>query len=331
MMYWRFQMNKIRIGILGYGNLGKGVEEGLKKNPDMELVGIFSRRNPEDLNTPSPTYHMDELESFQDKIDVLIMCGGSKSDIPQQGPKMASLFNTVDSFDNHSKIPEYFETMDKISKENEKVSIISTGWDPGLFSINRVIGEAILPDGHTFTFWGKGVSQGHSDAVKRIEGVKNCVQYTIPKESLIEDIKMGKEVEYTTQNAHEREVFVVLEERYCEETIRNEIVNMPDYFLGYETIVHFIDEEEFRKNHMGMPHGGKVIRQGKTSDKNTSIYQFSLDLASNPEFTSSVNIAYARACYKLAQDKSYGAKTVLDVPPGYLSMYSMEELRKRLV
>ncbi|NLD17836.1 MAG: diaminopimelate dehydrogenase [Tissierellia bacterium] len=324
-------MNKIKIGILGYGNLGKGVENGLKKNPDMELVGIFSRRNPEDLNTPSPTYHIEDLINFQEEIDVLIMCGGSKSDIPTQAPEMAKFFNTVDSFDNHGKIPEYFEEMDKVSKENKTVSIISTGWDPGLFSLNRLIGEAVLPEGNTYTFWGKGVSQGHSDAVRRVSGVKKAVQYTIPNEDLIEQIKNGEEVEYNSHNAHKREVFVVVKEGFEEEKIRNEIVNMPDYFKGYETIVHFIDEVDFENNHQGIPHGGKVIRQGKTSDDNISIYQFELNLASNPEFTASVNIAYARACYKLSKEKSFGAKTVLDVPPGYLSMHTMEELRKKLL
>ncbi len=324
-------MNKIKIGILGYGNLGKGIENGLKKNPDMELVGIFSRRNPEDLNTPSPTYHIEDLINFQEEIDVLIMCGGSKSDIPTQAPEMAKFFNTVDSFDNHGKIPEYFEEMDKVSKENKTVSIISTGWDPGLFSLNRLIGEAVLPEGNTYTFWGKGVSQGHSDAVRRVSGVKKAVQYTIPNEDLIEQIKNGEEVEYNSHNAHKREVFVVVKEGFEEEKIRNEIVNMPDYFKGYETIVHFIDEVDFENNHQGIPHGGKVIRQGKTSDDNISIYQFELNLASNPEFTASVNIAYARACYKLSKEKSFGAKTVLDVPPGYLSMHTMEELRKKLL
>lgn len=324
-------MDKIKIGILGYGNLGKGVEKGLKRSSDMELVGIFSRRNPKDLDTSSPVYPVDQLDSFKEKIDVLILCGGSKSDIPTQGPEMAENFNLVDSFDNHGEIPKYFEKMDKISKENKKVSIISTGWDPGLFSINRVMAEAILPQGSTYTFWGKGVSQGHSDAVKRIDGVRRCAQYTIPKDEIVHKIMEGKEVEYTTQNSHKREVFVVLEENSNREKIQSEIVNMPEYFLGYETVVHFIDEEEFEKNHTGMPHGGMVLRQGFTGEGNLSLYKFQLNLESNPEFTSSVNIAYARACYKLFKEGSFGAKTVLDVPPGYLSMYSMEDLRKRLV
>jgi diaminopimelate dehydrogenase len=324
-------MSKIKIGILGYGNLGKGVENGLKRNPDMELVGIFTRRNPKKLNTSSPTFYIDELKNFQRIIDVLIMCGGSKSDILTQGPEMAKLFNTIDSFDNHGKIPEYFQEVDKISKENDTVSIISTGWDPGLFSLNRLIGESVLPEGNTYTFWGKGVSQGHSDAVRRIKGIKKAIQYTIPKEDLVNKIVKGEEVEYTSHKAHDREVFAVIEDGYNAEEIRNEIVNMPDYFQEYNTIVHFIDEKEFEKNHSGIPHGGKVIRQGKTSDNNISIYKFELDLGSNPEFTASVNIAYARACYKLSKDKSYGAKTVLDVPPGYLSIHSMEELRKRIL
>ncbi len=324
-------MKKIKIGILGYGNLGKGVEEGLKRNPDMELVGIFTRRNPEDLNASSPTYSLDILEDFKDKIDVLIMCGGSKSDIPEQGPKMAQIFNTVDSFDNHGKISEYYEIMDKITKANNKVAVISTGWDPGLFSLNRLIGEAVLPQGNTYTFWGKGVSQGHSDAVRRIRGVKKAVQYTLPKEEMVEDIRNGQEVVYTNRTAHDREVFVVLAEGFKRDEIREEIVNMPDYFSGYNTRVHFIDDEEFERNHKRISHGGKVIRQGTTSDGNISIYQFELALASNPEFTASVNIAYARACYRIAKNKDYGAKTVLDIAPGLLSTYSMEELRKRIV
>ncbi len=324
-------MKKIKIGIFGYGNLGKGVEEGLKKNPDMELAGIFTRRNPESLKTSSPAYSSDELKNFKDKIDVLIMCGGSKSDIPEQGPKMAQFFNTVDSFDNHEKIPEYYELMDKITKTNKKVAVISTGWDPGLFSLNRLIGEAVLPQGKTYTFWGRGVSQGHSDAVRRIKGVKKAVQYTLPKEKMVEDIRKGQEVVYTSRTAHDREVFVVLEEGFEKDEIREEIINMPDYFSGYDTRVHFIDDEEFEKNHRGISHGGKVIRQGNTSDESISIYQFELDLASNPEFTASVNIAYARACYRIAKNGDYGAKTVLDIAPGLLSMYSMEELRKRIV
>lgn len=324
-------MAKIQIGILGYGNLGRGVEEGLKKNPDMELAGIFTRRKPEDLDTESPTYSLDDLIDFKNKIDVLIMCGGSKSDIPEQGPKMATFFNTVDSFDNHGKVPEYFEIMDEIAKDNKKVSVISTGWDPGLFSLNRLIGEAVLPQGSTYTFWGKGVSQGHSDAVRRVEGVKKAVQYTLPKEEMIQAIREGRKVNYTGISAHEREVFVVLEEGIDSEIVRKEIVTMPDYFAGYKTTVHFISDEEFEKNHQGIPHGGKVIRQGITANDNISIYEFELNLGSNPEFTASVNIAYARACYKLARAGNYGAKTVLDIAPGLLSMYSMEELRKRLV
>lgn len=324
-------MEKIKIGILGYGNLGKGVEEGLKNVSDMELVGIFSRRNSKDLNTSSPVYSVNELDNFKEKIDVLILCGGSKSDIPTQGPEMAKNFNLVDSFDNHGEIPSYFEKMDKVSKENKKVSIISTGWDPGLFSINRVLAESILPQGNTYTFWGKGVSQGHSDAVKRIKGVKKCAQYTIPKDEIVNRIIEGEEVKCTIQVSHKREVFVVLEENSDREKIQREIVDMPNYFLGYETMVHFISEEEFDKNHTGMPHGGMVLRQGYTGDGNLCLYKFQLDLESNPGFTSSVNIAYARACYKLAKEGSFGSKTVLDVPPGYLSMYSMEDLRKRLV
>lgn len=324
-------MEKIKIGILGYGNLGKGVEEGLKSNPDMELAGIFSRRNPEDLKINSPVRSVDELEDFKDKIDVLIMCGSSRSDIPEQGPKMAEFFNTVDSFDNHEEIPGYYELMDKIAKANNKVAVISTGWDPGLFSLNRLIAETVLPVGKTYTFWGRGVSQGHSAAVRKVKGVKKAVQYTIPKEEMIENIKKGREVLYSSRTAHEREVYAVLEEGFEEDKIRAEIINMPDYFSGYNTTVHFIDDEEFESRHRGMPHGGKVIRQGKTSDGNPSIYQFELELASNPEFTALVSIAYARACYRMAKSKDYGAKTVLDIAPGLLSIHSMEDLRKRIV
>lgn len=324
-------MGKIKIGILGYGNLGKGVEEGLKRNPDMELAGIFTRRNPQDLKTKSPCYALDDLGNFKDEIDVLIMCGGSKSDIPDQGPAMAQFFNTVDSFDNHGKIPEYFETMDQIAKSNKKVAVISTGWDPGLFSLNRLIGEAVLPRGKTYTFWGRGVSQGHSDAVRKVKGVKKAAQYTLPKETMIEAIKAGQDPVYTGRTAHDREVFVVLEEGFDQDAVRKEIVNMPDYFLGYNTLVHFVDDEEFERDHRGMPHGGKVIRRGSTSNGHSAGYLFELDLASNPEFTASVNIAYARACYRLAKNGDYGAKTVLDIAPGLLSMYSMEELRKRII
>lgn len=324
-------MGKIKIGILGYGNLGKGVEEGLKRNPDMELVGIFTRRKPEDLKTGSPAYSLDDLENFKDRIDVLILCGGSRSDIPEQGPKMAQAFNTVDSFDNHEKIPEYCETMDKITKAHKKVAVISTGWDPGLFSLHRLMGEVVLPQGNTYTFWGKGVSQGHSDAVRRIKGVKKAVQYTLPKEEMVEDIRNGREVVYNGRTAHDREVYVVLEEGVEQDEIREKIVNMPDYFSGYNTRVHFIEDEEFEKNHRGIPHAGKVIRRGTTSDGTISIYQLELDLASNPEFTASVNIAYARACYRMAKNEDYGAKTVLDIAPGLLSMYSMEELKKRIL
>ncbi len=324
-------MDKIKIGILGYGNLGKGVEEGLKRNPDMELTGIFSRRNPGDLKTDSPAYFFDDLENFKDKIDVLILCGSSISDILKQGPEMVQYFNTVDSFDNHGKIPEYYSVMDEISRANKKVAVISTGWDPGLFSLNRLIGEAVLPHGSTYTFWGRGVSQGHSDAVRKLKGVKKAVQYTVPKEDMLIDIKNGEDVIYSSQTAHDREVFVVLENGFDQEDIRDQIVNMPDYFLGYNTMVHFIGDEEFAREHCGMPHGGKVIRHGITSNGNTATYQFELDLSSNPEFTASVNIAYARACYRMAKNKDYGAKTVLDIAPGLLSIHNMEELRKRIV
>lgn len=321
----------INIGIVGYGNLGRGVEANLKNAPDMNLVGIFSRRNPDTLDTEAKAYHMDDILNFKDKIDVLILCGGSRSDIPEQGPALAEHFNTVDSYDNHSQIPNYFESIDTVAKAHKYVSIIATGWDPGLFSLNRLIGEAILPKGDTYTFWGEGLSQGHGDAVRRVEGVKDGVQYTIPNTELIDQIHAGETVEYTSKSAHNRDVYVVLEEGADAEKVKNDIVTMPDYFEGYQTEVTFITEEELHANHAGLPHGGRVIRSGETSPDMQQVYEFGLNLGSNPEFTAAVNVAYARAAYKLHLEGLSGAQTVFDIAPKYLSPKSAADLRKELL
>ena len=321
----------INIGIVGYGNLGRGVEANLKNAPDMNLVGIFSRRNPDTLDIEAKAYHMDDILNFKDKIDVLILCGGSRSDIPEQGPALAEHFNTVDSYDNHSQIPNHFESIDTVAKAHKYVSIIATGWDPGLFSLNRLIGEAILPKGDTYTFWGEGLSQGHGDAVRRVEGVKDGVQYTIPNTELIDQIHAGETVEYTSKSAHNRDVYVVLEEGADAEKVKNDIVTMPDYFEGYQTEVTFITEEELHANHAGLPHGGRVIRSGETSPDMQQVYEFGLNLGSNPEFTAAVNVAYARAAYKLHQEGLSGAQTVFDIAPKYLSPKSATDLRKELL
>lgn len=324
-------MNKIRIGIIGYGNLGRGVKVGLANHPDMELVGIFSRRDPKQLEIESPAYLLDDILDFKNKIDVVILCGGSKTDIPEQGPDLIEHFNTVDAYDTHNLIPEYFEKMNDIAEKNETVSVISTGWDPGLFSLNRLIQEAILPKGETYTFWGRGVSQGHSDAVRRVEGVKAAAQYTVPDEELVNEILDGEEVEYNQKNAHVREVFVVLEDGVDQMEVEKAIKEMPDYFEGYRTSVTIISMDEYNEQHTDMPHGGRVIRQGHTSDEAMSVIDFSLALESNPEFTAAVNIAYARAAYKLAENKEFGARTVLDIPPHYLSSKTREELIRDLL
>lgn len=324
-------MKKIKIGIVGYGNLGRGVEVGLNNHPDMELVGIFSRRDPKDLTTESPAYLIDDILDFKDKIDVLILCGGSKSDIPTQGPDLAEHFNTVDSYDTHALIPEYHGKMNKIAEANQNVSVVATGWDPGLFSLNRLIQEAVLPNGETFTFWGSGVSQGHSDAVRRVDGVKKAVQYTVPDGFMIDKILSGKKVDYNVKDAHGREVYAVLEQNADPVQVEKDIKEMPDYFEGFETNVSFVSEEEFDAEHINMPHGGRVIRQGNTSDESMSIVDFSLKLESNPEFTAAIAIVYARAAYKLAEEENYGAHTVLEIPPYYLSNKSKEELMKELL
>lgn len=323
--------NKIRIGIVGYGNLGRGVLKSVAQNSDMSVEAIFTRRNNVEVEGFGPATNISEIEKFKDKIDVMILCGGSATDLPKQGPEISKYFNTVDSFDTHAKIPEYFEAVDKSAKESGKLSIISVGWDPGLFSLNRVYAESILPEGETYTFWGKGVSQGHSDAIRRVEGVKNGVQYTVPKEEALEKVRSGANPELTTREKHLRVCYVVLDEGADEEKVANEIKTMPNYFDEYDTVVNFISEEEFNKEHRAMPHGGFVIRSGKTGEGNNEKIEFSLQLDSNPEFTSSVLTAYARAIYRMAKEGRKGAITVFDVAPSYLSRKSASELRKELL
>ncbi len=322
---------KIRIGIVGYGNLGRGVETSIQQQPDMELVAVFTRRNPADVKTQhpgTPVLSITDASAYKDQIDVMIMCGGSATDLPEQVPRFAELFNTVDSFDTHAKIPEFFAAVDRVAKNSKKTSIISVGWDPGLFSIHRVLSEAILPKGTTYTFWGKGLSQGHSDAIRRVEGVKYGVQYTIPSETAIERVRSGEEPELSTRDKHRRECYVVAEKDADQTKIAQTIKNMPNYFADYETTVHFITEEEMKRDHSQMPHGGFVIRSGKTSEGTNQLVEFSLKLDSNPEFTASVLVAYARAAYRMNQVGQVGAKTVYDVAPAQLSLFSNAELRK---
>lgn len=326
----------IRIGIWGYGNLGRGVECALKQNPDMELAGVFTRRDPKTvriLTEGASVYSTEDVEKMKDAIDVMILCGGSATDLPVQTPKCAQMFHVVDSFDTHAKIPEHFAKVDEAAKGSGKIGIISVGWDPGMFSLNRMYANAILPSGTDYTFWGKGVSQGHSDAVRRIDGVKDAKQYTIPVDSALEAVRNGENPDLTTRQKHTRECYVVAEEGADLARIENEITTMPNYFSDYDTTVHFISEEELKKNHSGIPHGGFVIRSGKTgwNEENTHVIEYSLKLDSNPEFTSSVLVAYARAAYRLSQEGQSGCKTVFDIPPAYLSASSSEELRKQLL
>jgi diaminopimelate dehydrogenase len=325
--------NKIRIGIVGYGNLGKGVESAIAQNDDLELTGVFTRREPANLKVTSnvPVLRLNDIEKYVNDIDVLILCGGSKDDLPEQGPMLSKLFNTVDSFDTHAKVPEYFEAVDASAKPNGKTAIISVGWDPGLFSINRLYGESILPEGETYTFWGKGLSQGHSDAVRRIDGVKGAVQYTIPVESAVEKVRNGSQPELTTREKHTRECFVVLEEGADAGKVEQAIVTMPDYFSDYDTTVNFITEQQLIEEHSTMPHGGFVIRSGKTGEASNQVFEFSLKLDSNPEFTSSVLVAYARAAYRLNKQGDTGAKTVFDIAPGLLSPKTAAQLRKEML
>ncbi len=326
----------IKIGIYGYGNLGRGVESAIRQNDDLELVAVFTRRSPESvkINTPGvPVCHADNVGDFTDKIDVMIICGGSAKDLPEQTPALAKLFNVVDSFDTHAKIPEHFKNVDASAKESGKVAVISVGWDPGMFSVNRLYGGAILPDGKDYTFWGRGVSQGHSDAIRRIDGVADAKQYTIPVEEALEAVRCGKNPELTTRQKHIRECFVVVKDGADEAKIEEEIKTMPNYFADYDTTVHFISQQELNENHKGIPHGGFVIRCGKTGVdlENTHIIEYSLKLDSNPEFTSSVLVAYARAAARLNSEGASGCKTVLDIPPAYISSKSGEDLRKELL
>ncbi len=326
----------IKIGILGYGNLGRGVECAVKQNDDMELVAVFTRRNPEDVKILTETAtvcNVADVEGWKDKIDVMIICGGSATDLPKQTPVYAKMFNVIDSFDTHARIPEHFANVDAAAKEGGHVGIISVGWDPGMFSLNRLYANAILPDGNDYTFWGKGVSQGHSDAIRRVEGVKDGKQYTIPVEAALEAVRNGENPELTTRQKHTRECFVVLEEGADAAKVEEEIKTMPNYFSDYDTTVHFISEEELKANHSGIPHGGFVLRSGKTGwdGENKHLIEYSLKLDSNPEFTSSVLIAYARAAYRLASEGQIGCKTVFDIAPAYLSAKSGEELRKHML
>lgn len=324
----------IKVGIAGYGNIGKGVEAAIKQNPDMQLTVIFTRRDPLKIAPKDPSakvLHISEAEKMQNELDVLILCGGSATDLPEQGPAFARLFNTVDSFDTHAKIPEYFNAVDKAAKESGHVGIISIGWDPGLFSMNRMIAEAVLPQGIEYTFWGKGVSQGHSDAIRRVKGVKDGIQYTIPREEAIQKVRSGENPKLSVRDKHIRECYVVAEEGADKAAIVNEIKNMPNYFAEYDTNVIFISEEELKQKHSAMPHGGFVIRSGKTAGDNKHIIEFSLKLDSNPEFTSSVLVAYARAAYRLNKEGQIGAKTVFDIPIGYLSAKEPAQLRKELL
>ena len=326
----------IRIGILGYGNLGRGVECAIRQNPDMELKAVFTRRNPGDvkiLTRTAQVCHVDEASRWTDRLDVMILCGGSATDLPVQTPQYAKLFNIVDSFDTHARIPEHFANVDAAAKESGKTAVISVGWDPGMFSLNRMYANAILPEGKDYTFWGRGVSQGHSDAIRRIDGVKDAKQYTIPVASALEDVRAGGNPELTTRQKHTRECFVVAEDGADLSGIEKEIKTMPNYFADYDTTVHFISEEELKRDHSRIPHGGFVLRSGSTGweQENRHLIEYSLKLDSNPEFTASVLTAYARAAWRLSSEGAVGCKTVLDVAPAYLSPRSGEELRAAML
>ena len=328
-------MGKIRIGIVGYGNIGRGVEQSIKRNDDMELKAVFTRRDPASVKIQTEgaeVKHFDDMEAMKDDIDVMILCGGSATDLPVIGPKVAASFNTIDSFDTHAKIPEYFANVDKAAKEGKNVSIISVGWDPGMFSLNRLYAESILVQGSTYTFWGKGVSQGHSDAIRRIEGVKNGIQYTVPIEAAVDQVRSGSEPELTTRQKHLRECYVVAEEGADKAVIEEAIKTMPNYFDEYDTTVTFITEEELKANHSKMPHGGFVIRTGETGcEGNKHVIEYSLRLDSNPEFTGSVLVAYARAAHRLSKKGESGARSVFDIAPAMLSQMTPEELRAHML
>ena len=328
-------MSKIRIGIVGYGNIGRGVEQAIKRNEDMELATVFTRRDPASVKVATEgakVVHMDDMLSMKGDVDVMVLCGGSATDLPVMGPEIAANFNTIDSFDTHAKIPEYFANVDKAAKEGNNISIISVGWDPGMFSLNRLYAESILVQGSTYTFWGKGVSQGHSDAIRRIPGVKNAIQYTVPVDEAVDQVRSGSEPKLTTRDKHTRECYVVAQEGANKAEIENAIKTMPNYFDEYNTTVHFISEEELKRDHSKMPHGGFVIRTGETGEEgNKHVIEYSLKLDSNPEFTASVLIAYARAAYRLNQKGENGARSVFDIAPALLSMKTPEQLRKEIL
>ena len=326
----------VRIGILGYGILGRGIECAIRQNQDMELVAVFTRRDPQQVKIQTEgvsVYKVDQIAEFQDKIDVLMLCGGSATDLPKQTPEYAKYFNVIDSFDTHANIPQHFADVDEVAKANDHVAMISVGWDPGMFSLNRLYAASILPEGKDYTFWGKGVSQGHSDAIRRVKGVKDGKQYTIPVDAALEAVRSGSNPELTTRQKHTRECFVVAEEGADLAQIEHDIKTMPNYFSDYDTTVHFISEEELKRDHSGIPHGGFVIRSGKTglNKEHNHIIEYSLKLDSNPEFTASVLVAYARAVYRMKQEGMKGCKTVFDVAPAYLSPMSGEELRAHLL
>ena len=326
----------VRIGILGYGNLGRGIECAIRQNQDMELVAVFTRRDPQQVKIQTEgvsVYKVDQIAEFQDKIDVLMLCGGSATDLPKQTPEYAKYFNVIDSFDTHANIPQHFADVDEVAKANGHVAMISVGWDPGMFSLNRLYAASILPEGKDYTFWGKGVSQGHSDAIRRVKGVKDGKQYTSPVDAALEAVRSGSNPELTTRQKHTRECFVVAEEGADLAQIEHDIKTMPNYFSDYDTTVHFISEEELKRDHSGIPHGGFVIRSGKTglNKEHNHIIEYSLKLDSNPEFTASVLVAYARAVYRMKQEGMKGCKTVFDVAPAYLSPMSGEELRAHLL
>lgn len=326
----------MKIGILGYGNLGKGIESAIRQNDDMELSCIITRRNPASIKPATDgvkVYSVDDIEKLKDEIDVLVLCGGSATDLPKQTPEYAKYFNVIDSFDTHARIPEHFANVDKAAKENGHVALISCGWDPGMFSLMRLYGSAVLPEGRDYTFWGKGVSQGHSDAIRRVKGVKNGKQYTIPVEEALEAVRNGSNPELTTRQKHIRECFVVAEEGADLAQIENDIKTMPNYFADYDTTVHFISEEEFNANHSEIPHGGFVFRTGVTglNKEHKHVIEYSLKLDSNPEFTSSVILSFARAINRLSNEGVSGCKTVFDIAPAYLSPLSGDELRAHML
>lgn len=328
-------MAKIRIAIMGYGNLGRGIECAIRQNEDMELVAVFTRRDPSGVKTASgvPVYGAEELLGRKDEIDVLMLCGGSATDLPRQTPKYAEYFNVIDSFDTHANIPEHFAAVDQAAKRGGRTAMISVGWDPGMFSLNRLYANAILREGSDYTFWGKGVSQGHSDAIRRIDGVKDAKQYTIPVEAALESVRACENPELTTRQKHTRECYVVIEEGADKARIENEIKTMPNYFADYDTTVHFVTQEELERDHAGIPHGGFVLRTGKTgvNGEHNHVIEYSLKLDSNPEFTACVLTAYARAVYRMNQEGMMGCKTVFDVAPAYLSAMSPEEMRAHLL